>query len=422
MSDDRLTHLRDVGDLLWPAPLRMDVGDTGDPSGEVQREYLLLPDDRHPRLLVPRDRRAAVSALRGYGVGRGRTARWKAAGLTAAMAVGVAPLLLRNRVRLTGPAGAASIEGHLADVLGGEVLVSMYLGAPRANRKPVLQVLTADGRTLAYVKVGVDPLTCRLVQDEAAALTALSAAGLRRATVPTVLHSGRWNGLELLVLSPLPVPGRRRPEPAQLAAAQAEIAAIGATPAAPLSRSPYWAALTDRVEALPSGTAAETLSELTGRIGSTFGAVPLSLGAWHGDWTPWNTARAGEDLLVWDWERFGPAVPVGYDALHWALQTDLVTHLADPAASAARALATAEAVLQPFRLSEEQAAATAVCYLAELATRYLADRQVEAGARLGNVGEWLLPAIGQATGRATGQATGQAITGTAPALRSRRPE
>jgi hypothetical protein len=396
MTDDRLAHLHDVGRLLWPAPLRMTVGDRADPGGELRREYLLLPNGRRPRLLVPRGRHAAVGALRGYGVGRGRAARWKAAGLTAAMAVGVAPLLLRDRVRLTGPSSGASIETHLAAVLGTEVLVSMYLGAPRANRKPVLQVLAPDGRTLAYVKVGIDPLTCRLVQDEAAALAALAAAGLRGTTVPTVLHSDRWNGLELLVLSPLPVGGRRRPGPARVAAAPAEVAAIGATAAGPLSLSPYWAVLTDRVERLPSGAAAETLAELTGRLGKAFGDVSLALGAWHGDWTPWNTARAGEDLLVWDWERFAPSVPVGYDALHWALQSDLVTHLADPAESAARSVSTAESVLEPFGLSQEQARVTAVCYLAELATRYLADRQVEAGARLGDVGAWLLPAIDQA--------------------------
>jgi hypothetical protein len=405
MTDDRLAHLHDVGRLLWPEPLRMSVGDEAAPSGELHREFLLLPNGRRPRLLVPRGRRAAVGALRGYGVGRGRSARWQAAGLTAAMAVGVAPLLLRDRVRLTGPGGSSvpvpSIEAHLAGVLGTEVLVSMYLGAPRANRKPVLQVLAPDGRTLGYVKVGIDALTCRLVRDEATALATLAAAGLRSTTVPTVLHSGRWNDLELLVLSPLPVGGRRRPEPAQVTAAQAEIAAIGATPAGPLSLSPYWAALTDRVEALPAGVTAETLAELTGRIGKTFGDVPVALGAWHGDWTPWNTARAGEDLLVWDWERFAPAVPVGFDALHGALQTDLVSHLADPARSAARSLSSAGSVLEPFGLSPEQARATSVCYLAELATRYLADRQVEAGARLGDVGAWLLPAIDTAVDSAT---------------------
>ena len=89
-------------------------------------------------------------------------------------------------------------------------------------------------------------------------------------------------------------------------------------------------------------------------------------------------------------------MPVGFDALHWALQTDLVTHLADPGESARRSLVTAGPVLEPFGLSNDQVRATAVGYLTELAARYLADRQVEAGARLGDVGSWLLPAVATA--------------------------
>jgi hypothetical protein len=34
-----------------------------------------------------------------------------------------------------------------------------------------------------------------------------------------------------------------------------------------------------------------------------------------------------------------------------------------------------------------------VLYLADLATRYLVDRQAEAGSPLGAPGKWLLPAI-----------------------------
>lgn len=401
MAADRLTHLRDVGRLLWPDPLALEVG-RGRPAGAVvHQEFLLLPSRRRPRLLVPHTRRAAAAALRGYGVGRGRSARVLAAGLAAALAGGIAPLVLRDRVRIVGASGrgggVSSIESHLSAVLDTEVVVSMYLGAPRANRKPVLQLLTPYGRTLAYAKVGVDPLTCRLVRDEARALQTLGRARLALSTVPAVLHSGEWNGLELLVQSPLPVgESRSRPTPEQVSAAQREVAEVGRVDGGPLAGSPWWADLSSRIAALPDSDAARALADLAGRAEKVFGEVPLSLGAWHGDWTPWNTSSAGGRLLVWDWERFAPAVPVGFDALHWSLQTDLVTHLADPGESARRSLVTAGPVLEPFGLSNDQVRATAVGYLTELAARYLADRQVEAGARLGDVGSWLLPAVATA--------------------------
>ncbi len=375
MTDDRLDHLHEVGRLLWPAH-DLQVGTAGDPAaGGVRREYLLLPSARRPRLLVPAGRRAAAGAVRRYGVGRGRTARWQASALATGLSAGLAPWLLRDRVRLVGPEGAGtgeSIETHLAEVLGREVLVSLYLGAPRANRKPVLQVLDPVGRTLAWVKVGVDELTRRLVADEAAALTTLATAALRRSTVPRVLHSGRWQGLELLVQSPLPVdPRKGRPRPDRVAAAQAEVAAIGASAPEPLSRTTYWAELTARVARLPAGAAATGLAELAGRIVDAHGDVPVRLGAWHGDWTPWNTAVDGDTLLVWDWERFAPSVPVGYDTLHWGLQSDLVNSLADPAASARRCIDDAPEVLAPFDLDAATARATACGYLTELATRYI---------------------------------------------------
>lgn len=396
MSDDRLAHLQSVGPMLWPPPVELRLGRAGSAPDDVHREYLVLPNRRRPRLLVPHGRRAATGALLRYGVGRGRASSWAAAGLAAGMATGAARLVLRDRMWLTAPAGAAvaSIETRLAEVLGAEVALSMHLSAPRANRKPVLQVLSRDGRTLAFAKVGIDPLTRGLVRAEAEALRTLAVAGLLRTTVPELLHSETWNGLELLVQSALPVARhRRRPPAAMVAEAQQELSQVGRTAAEPLAQSVYWKALSARIEALPRRAAVEELALLQAATEQRYASVPLALGAWHGDWTPWNTAFDGERLLVWDWERFDPSAPVGFDAVHWALQTDLVSRRADPRASAAACLADAPALLTPWGLDEEQSSATAAAYLVELGTRYLADRQDEAGARLGDVHAWLLPAL-----------------------------
>jgi hypothetical protein len=49
--------------------------------------------------------------------------------------------------------------------------------------------------------------------------------------------------------------------------------------------------------------------------------------------------------------------------------------------------------LRPLAVAPRPAVVTCLLYGADLAARYLADRQLEAGARLGDVGTWLLPAL-----------------------------
>jgi hypothetical protein len=50
-------------------------------------------------------------------------------------------------------------------------------------------------------------------------------------------------------------------------------------------------------------------------------------------------------------------------------------------------------LLAPFDVPAQARELTALLYLIDLATRYLTDRQAEAGARLGVLGTWLLPVL-----------------------------
>jgi hypothetical protein len=287
-----------------------------------------------------------------------------------------------------------AIEEHLSDVLGQAVVIGMHLGPPRANRKPVLQVLSPAGRTLAYAKLGVDPLTDSLVRAEAEALRVLGDHPLPGVTVPSVLHDGRWSGHQLLVQSALPVWSPRRPlTETELVAAAAQIASIGREDGVRLVHSDYWAQLRIRVEQLPATPAAARLAYLTDATAQLAADVEVSLGASHGDWTPWNMAALTDTLLVWDWERFRSAVPLGFDLVHHGLQMELVSQLLDPAGSAHRCVAEAPRRLAGLGLPERTAMVTALAYCLDLAARYLTDRQQEAGARLGDVGSWLLPAV-----------------------------
>jgi hypothetical protein len=110
-------------------------------------------------------------------------------------------------------------------------------------------------------------------------------------------------------------------------------------------------------------------------------------------------ACLADTVLVWDWERFRHGVPVGFDLLHHRLQTAWGVVQRDPVGAAHDLVAAAPGVLGPLGLSAGDATLTALLYLSDLATRYLTDRQREAGARLGDVGTWLVPALAHGVGR-----------------------
>jgi hypothetical protein len=384
----RAQYLAEVLDLLYPAPCATD----GRPGPRIA-DYLVVPDARRPRLLVPAtSRRIAAAAVRRYAEPQSRGAKLKRDAVVAALRTGASGLLLRDRIRVTGPA-EESIDGYLREALGRELSVSVHIGPARANRKPVLQLIAPDGDTFGFAKMGTGPLTQRLVRAETNALTALGTSGLTKLTVPGVLHAGQWRGLQVLVQSALPVwLPRATLSPRRLAAAMLDIAGCCGYSSGPLVGSAYWAELRGRLVAVserPEGVALTAAAELIARHA---GETTLRYGAWHGDWAPWNMANLADTLLVWDWERFARGVPVGFDAVHHELQRRIQS--SDDAAGAVEAtVRRAGEVLAPFSIPDQARELTALLYLVDLAARYLTDRQAEAGARLGVLGTWLLPVL-----------------------------
>jgi hypothetical protein len=386
VTGERAAHLAEVAAVLWPAPATVAVG--RHPASPGTESYLVLPRAADPRLVLPADRLAAAAAVRRYSAHRSARAAARAGLLAAALAAGAGPLLLRDRVVVRDP--GSSLVARLREVLGADLVVSLHLGPPRANRKPVLQLLTRRGAPVGFAKLGVNELTRRLVNAEAAALRSLAAAPLGTVEVPRVLHHGTYGEVAVLVQSALPVwEGARTVDPAVRVAAMREVATHAGVRTEAVGDSEWGRELAARLDKVAAPAAREQLG--TALAGAADRRLPL--GGWHGDWTPWNmTVRAGR-ALVWDWERFTVGVPVGFDAVHYALQAALWRRGADPREATSRLLAGAPALLAPFGLDPVSAAAVARLYLVEIGTRYLLDGQAAAGARLGRVERWLLPAL-----------------------------
>lgn len=386
---DRLEYLQQMSALLWPgSEVRSTVQD-GDPPPLAR--FLLLPGPGTPRLLVPAHRRPAAAAVLGYGEQTGAGRRAATQLLAGGLRCGLGLLLSGRRRTVVG--SDRGLIGHLEQVLGEPLLVSLHLGPPRANRKPVLQLLRADGRVVAFAKVGHDDLTRRLVRTEADALQRLSTVRLPGVRVPEVLHQGSWGDLHVLVQSPLPLRHRRQTSPVDVARAMAAVADIDRGSDAPLVGGPYWSVLAGRIAALPDVPAAAGLVTAFTQLGDLSRHDVFPTGSWHGDWAPWNMAGLPGELAVWDWERFAVGVPQGFDALHCDLQTRLVVNGRPPREAASATVQHAPELLAPMGVRPRIASLIALYYLTELATRYVEDGQAEAGARFGRVGDWLTPVL-----------------------------
>jgi hypothetical protein len=373
---------------LWPAPATLAGG------GSAVSAYLAVPHSGAPRFLLPRDRVAAAGVLRHFRVGVTRADRRRRALLRLAVRVtGGRPLGL-DVVTVCDPPGtrAATIERAIGAVFGQAVTLGIQLGPPRANRKPVLQVLDTHGRPLGVGKLAVDPLTRRLVTAERAALDRLATLPLPGLEVPSVLHFGAWNRTRLLVISPLPLAQAVGDVPAhQRVRAMVTVARATGTSRQRLEGSPCLDRMLTLAGRMPPGDpvrtrALDALAVVAGRGGD------WEFGAWHGDWTAWNMARHGDRLLLWDWERFEVGVPIGWDALHHALRSDLDTR--PPSVAVTRQLlARAPELLAPFGVHPRDAHDIALAYLVHLALRYADDGQELAGEPTARVSEWLLPVL-----------------------------
>jgi hypothetical protein len=404
---ERLAYLRRTCELLWPPPAEVTLDDTGSavakaaaalrlrgrrPGRSSGTDFLLIPGVHKPRLLVPTAPRAAAAALRHYGQPRTRTGRTGATALTMGLASGLGGRVLGTRVRVTAPPGTDSIEAYLKNVLSRDMRVSMRLGPARANRKPVLQLLTPAGEPVAFAKIGTNSLTRELVRAEHDSLARLNKAGLTEMAVPRVLHYGRWNDCDVLVLSALPMWLRRRPlAPARLVAAMGEVARVDGLRREPFDDNAYLRHLWERLVAADDGPERAALLDALATLVDRMSGTRLTYGAWHGDLTPWNMASTARGLLVWDWERFASGVPLGFDALHHWLQSEVGQGRRQ--AAAADCASWAPRLLSPFGVEAAEARLTSMLYLADLATRYLVDRQAKTGAQNGAPGKWLIPAI-----------------------------
>lgn len=337
---------RDAG---WSAPLAATVDHIwgGDErlvvlrNGE-QREkwvpierYRLAPSAKRARFLLPTtSRRAAASSIRSYNQLRLRGTREARQVLGAVVAAGGGALLRDSLQVVVDPTLPPAMHGQhvltafLREAIG-DPSVGFGVGVhdQTPNSKPTLQAFASDGSPRGFIKVGWNDVTRAQVATEAAALEHLSRTSAGLAT-PDLHYAGQWRDRMLLVTAPMPLSVQRWEDTTRSPdlAVVSGLARSGRTDTTDvgLSACVKDLTLTAQNAAWDADIRRSVLALLT-RISRQFGSVPLTFGAWHGDWVPWNVARHDGGLIAWDWEQFRDGdVPIGLDTVHWHFQVCFV--------------------------------------------------------------------------------------------------
>jgi hypothetical protein len=364
-------------------------------------EFLLIPSAARPRLLVPAGAPAAAAeSVRRYSHALTAAERLARLVLTIGLRSGAADLVGRDRLRVDAPRadvdGVKSLQRLIGEILGEPVLLSLGVGTPRANRKPVLQAVTRRGRSLAFVKLADSDLTRDLLRSEAAALRRLAERRPAALTVPELLYLGEWEGLGVLVQTALATPALTRPRHGRLPV-RAMRGLVDAFDGGrlPVTGTAAWQLMGAASPRIPDEARRALFEEVVSRVADRVGDRELPVGAWHGDWAPWNLAWVGTTVRAWDWERFAEEVPAGLDAVHWALS---VTVRRRGWRRALDGLAvTAPAALAEVGVPDAARDAVRLVYLVELARRYLLAASSPVGGPLRATTDAVLEHLARAT-------------------------
>jgi hypothetical protein len=353
-------------------------------------------------LLSLNGRQGAASALTSFNALRSGRKRVIRRALGAGMRTGLAQPLLRTKIDI-GVRSAATPQQQAADLLteyltkvcavarsGAAPLAVAIVGGEGPYRKPVLQVFSAAGTPLGFIKVGWNDWTKDGVRREAAALDACQTRSLEFG-VPKLLGLSDWHGLSMLATAPLPdgVRGMKLAAPLPDASVLRQISQLSAGTAGPLAGSPWWHGMRSRIQHhVTDEYSREVLNRIAGQLEAGYGDVPLEYGFCHGDFVPWNLARLGERLYIWDWENSAPETPLGFDALHYYFQVAFVGRGLPVGEATALAARSARPVLRELGVPAVHCDLLGVLHLAELLLRHEEARSVA-----GPVDERFYPAV-----------------------------
>ena len=283
----------------------------GSEAGELRaassdEKYVLLPRASDPRVIVDSSNQQAMrETMQRFMENRTGSA---AGGL---LSEGASRVFARRRADWTVTSPETTLRQHLSELLGAEVQLTIAVGPPRPNRKPIVRCYVGT-ELRAVAKLGPDPHTAAMVINEGEWLDWLTNEPFTEVVTPEVLHRGTFASSELLVTAPFDAE-QSSCEIDQIPLELNRAVSDRSLSTDPVAQSSWWNGLKDRLDFPELARFAEVAAELS--ADERFQSLESSI--WHGDWSPWNIGRLSDQrLIIWDWERAADGVPLGFDLLH----------------------------------------------------------------------------------------------------------
>ena len=369
-----------LGELLCPpgSGLRLVVGSSPDECHAGP--WIAFPLKDRPRLLSPVKGRPATAAFAQFNDSMTQAARLRKWVVGRALGVGAGALLPGQRAAIVGRPADPRLDllgSVLPEVLGEPVVAAVMPGPGlRPNAKPVLQLMRPDGRVLAYAKLGWNGLTRALILNEERALVSWTERPPTTFEAPRSLGLVPWNGLSILLVSPVPHHVLRRGSKDALPATEVvrEVSEHGGVSEELLGSARFPQRLIEEARRVKDDRVRTVSLATVDRVLDRMGSHVVRWGTGHGDWGPWNMSRTRDVLNVWDWERTADAVPVGFDVLHFFFQTTALRSRLPVPTAASASLAAAGVQLGELGVEPEVQASLMELYLTEVLLRLEAGR------------------------------------------------
>ncbi len=296
-------------DAWWKKVLTGPKGNLNDWSSN--ETYLVLPSTKEPRIVVDKNEPRAIQDVTDRLV-QNRTNFGPVKGIASK----VVPAVLNYRRKETWSVSSGTLDHtlreYLAEVLDTDLRISVSVGPPRPNRKPVVRCYREDG-LFAVAKLGPEKHTAEMVRNEARWLDTMAGQPLKNTLTPPLLYSGDYGNSAILVMGALDLVSDLGVGFDEVPLSTAREFSARFAEHTPMIDSDWWHRLPVRMNDDKLLSVHAQMSQLSQH--KMFNSVRTS--AWHGDWSPWNMgfAKMGK-LCIWDWERASLGVPNGFDILH----------------------------------------------------------------------------------------------------------